>query len=108
MYTEPLRSTTDLNGEALFIDVTSGKHLVVVKVKNTFDKTQEINVADNISLQNFTVAIESSSNASLALAIGLLVTILAMVGALLVYWNMRREAGGKTHAGFSNSPKPDF
>jgi len=96
LYTMPLRSTTDLNGEAVFIDVTSGKHLIVVKVKNTFDKTQEINVADNIPLQNFTVAIESSSNASLALSIGLLVTILAMVGALLVYWNMRREAGEKT------------
>ena len=97
LYKDSLRATTNLTGEVLFTDVAPTKHLVVVKLNNSFDKTQEINVMDNLPFQNFTLKIDQSSPNSPALYIGLLITILGLLGAVFVYWSMRKDTANATN-----------
>jgi hypothetical protein len=50
------------NGEVSFTDVTSGKHLVVMKINNNLDKVGEIEVKDAPSSQTFTLGMSTKLN----------------------------------------------
>lgn len=93
LYTDALRSMTNLNGEALFTDVTAGKHLVVVKLKNTFDKTQEINVAESNDLQKFTLNVDLSykNNFVTTVYIIVFILILGLAVSMVVIFKKRRD-----------------
>jgi len=53
------RLQTSPSGEVSFANVTSGKHLVVVKINNNFDKTKEIDVQNVLSPQAFTLVVDT-------------------------------------------------
>lgn len=57
LYSDPQKTITDANGLASFKNITPGKHLVVIKYKGT-QATQEVDVEDNLTVQNFTVNVQ--------------------------------------------------
>lgn len=96
LYTDPQISRTNVNGEAHFANVTAGKHLVVVKLENKFDKTGEINVLDSAPSQSFVLTVDTTK--SEANGIGVLVGLLALiilltltVGIVLVIRMLRKR-----------------
>lgn len=90
LYTEPLSSITDLNGEVVFTDVTPGKHLVVVKLKNNLDRTQDILVQDDVLLQNFSLVVERPSSVDYIAVLLLILFIVVGLFILFLYWKRRQ------------------
>ena len=84
LYTNPLRSKTSLTGEAVFTDVTPGKHLVVVKLSNNLDKTGEIDVQDFPLAQTFTLAVNTKLSETGYLYLGLAVMGLIGMAVLVI------------------------
>lgn len=70
LYSDPLKATTDTNGEAIFQNVSEGKHLAVVKTLGT-EKTAEVNVLGTSTSQpnssnNVNIKIGAASSGGLA------------------------------------------
>lgn len=61
LYPSPLMSITDQKGEATFTDVSSGSHLVVIKLKDG-EVTKEINVVGDSTVGEYTIKLNSSLN----------------------------------------------
>lgn len=59
LYSEPQQAKTDQNGEVIFLDVTPGKHLVVLRVDG-LEKTAEVDVKDSPLEQDLQVKFDSS------------------------------------------------
>jgi len=96
LYTEAQKSRTDSNGEAHFANITPGKHLIVVKLKDNFEKTGEIEVLDSPLSQSFVLTLDTTPAKSEAdntgLLIGLLVVIMiVIIAAVLVIWKRRQN-----------------
>lgn len=60
LYSDPQKSTTDENGEVTFINISPGKHLVVVVTKSQ-EKTGEIVVKDTAKPQDFDIRVQGVS-----------------------------------------------
>ena len=85
LYSSPLKSISDQNGEVIFKDVTPGRHLVVVKFENDAEQTREIDVKENSVLSEFTLTIKpQTNNALLAIFYGGLVIIICVVIGILI------------------------
>jgi hypothetical protein len=100
LYTDPQKSRTDSNGEAHFANVTPGKHLVVVKLKNNFEKTGDIEVLDTPLSQSFVVPVDTTIKAGVdntGLLIGLLVivTILVVIIIIIAILVIKKRPGGE-------------
>lgn len=96
LYTEPQQSRTDANGEVHFANVTLGKHLVLVKLKDNFEKTGEINVADSPLSQSFVVTVDTAEGKAYdigILMIGFLVVVIIIVVGVSVWilWKRRQK-----------------
>lgn len=107
LYTEAQKLKTDSNGEAHFANVTLGKHLVVVKLKNNFDKTGEIDVLDSPSLQSFVLKVDAAKSKTydeISILIGLLVVIviITIIVAVLV---IKKRRGGTTTSNIGEAPQ---
>jgi hypothetical protein len=62
LYGGSSKAETSSNGEVSFTDVTSGKHLVVMKINNNLDKVGEIEVKDAPFSQTFTLGMSTKLN----------------------------------------------
>ena len=82
LYSHSVVSRTDVNGDAYFVDITPGKHLAVVKLKNGFDRTLEVEVAETDSLQTFALSVDTSLTPSFNTLLYLLLAIAVVVGVI--------------------------
>jgi len=93
LYTPLVKSTTSLNGETIFTNVTPGKHLVVAKLNNNLEKTKEIDVQDSLLSQSFFLNIDSQSN-QVTSAILYFVILVTIIGATGIYMVVRKKVIG--------------
>ena len=95
-YGAPDKAQTSPTGEVSFANVTQGKHLVVIKIKNGSDKTGEINVQDAPLAQIFTLNINTSLSQTdylyLSLAVAGLIGVVALVIVIIVILKKRRNS----------------
>lgn len=92
-------SKTDLSGEAVFIDVTPGKHLAVIKLTNNFDKTEEINVEDSPLMQTFTLGVntELGGDGTLFTYVTLAVAGFLILGIIIIIFLIRKPSASNNN-----------
>lgn len=86
LYSAPQIGRTNQNGEVTFVDVSSGKHLVVAKLKNNFEVTREINVNEDPTISDYNLKIdvaEKGFDYSIVAGISVLVS-LVLLGLLII------------------------
>jgi hypothetical protein len=99
IYSDPQTGTTDANGEVTFDNINLGKHLVVVK-EGVLEKTAEIEVKDNASIQNFdlkTDLLKTIPQQRLSL---LMLGLIAVIGIIIllisvIIWKKKRDKNNK-------------
>lgn len=110
LYSEPAKAITDANGEAVFDNVSPGKHLAVVK-SGEGDKPTEVEVsADSVSGTDAVIKINNTVNKSaikgipqLILAVAVIIIMLAVVAAVVVIWKRKKQGNPPTQGLY---PKP--
>jgi len=90
LYSSFLRSKTDVNGEAYFLDTPLGKQLIVVKLNNRFDKTQEIEVVESNTLQKFTLIVDSGYKNTF---VTIIFYVLALIVVIAVAVVIKKKSG---------------
>lgn len=83
LYSDPQKATTDASGVASFKNVTPGKHLVVLKYKNQ-ETTQEVDVKDNLTTQNFTINVQVSGTNLTIFIVFLILVLIAVAGVVFI------------------------
>ena len=103
LYSDPVRSKTSSNGEAVFSDVTPGKHLVVVKLKGS-DKTGEIDVKDSPSSQSFFIIVDATASNTSSLIVYVF-TLIVLVGAgAFIFITIKRKPTKPDTSADTNAP----
>lgn len=99
LYSSPVKSATNQNGEVTFTDVSAGRHLVVVKLKNNTEITKEIEVKEDSIPTQLTLTLDATSgdnnNVLLTifyLSLAILIAI-AVVGIVMI----RKKANPPTN-----------
>jgi len=92
LYTIPLQSRTDLNGEVTFNNVTPGRHLVVVKLKNNLEKTEEVEVIDSATPQSFVVTVDTTQSPSTWISLAIIIIAALGIGIVVVKKMKRSKA----------------
>jgi hypothetical protein len=77
LYGESDKTQMSANGKALFNDVSPGKHLVLMKINNNFNKAGEIDIKASPLSQSFTLNVNTGLNEA-----GYLYQILAIMGLI--------------------------
>jgi len=95
LYSDPVKATTDDNGEVSFDNVTPGKHLLVVE-SNGAEKTSDIEVKtapvqQTLSLNVDTLSAKNQLPVKLILVIAGLVVMMGIMVAVVMFWRRRRK-----------------
>ena len=105
LYSDPQTVTTSIKGEAVFTNVTVGKHIIVAKLRNNTEKTKEIEVADSVSTQLFTFEVSDSDSFNLLpFALLLLLLIIAAIVGVGI-WKRKKHTKSTSHTVSTSSAK---
>lgn len=95
LYSDPIKSKTSSTGEVSFVNVTPGKHLVVIKINNNLDKTGEIDVQNAPLSQAFTLSVNTRLSEAgylyLTLAVMGLIGIVVLVIIIIVLLKRKQK-----------------